>query len=297
MEAMYIILNHTLVQAEKALIPVSDRGFRYGDGVFETIAVHGGVPYRFDWHLSRLKKALEAIRMTMRVDYLRDECEILLEANRIKEGLLRIQITRGVGGRGYLPAADAKPTSVVETLPPAELPVGPVTLMASSFGKIPPSALPVYKHCNALNATLARMEAADNGCFDALMLGEKGTLADTSSANIFWVRQNTLFTPALECGALSGSVRAALLECSPYPVREVRATVATLAGADAVFLTNVAWKIVPVGELKPLGLRWQSERTAQFFRAILLKDMDRYSREHRERWQSVGAEQRAPNYA
>jgi branched-chain amino acid aminotransferase len=286
---MYIILNHVLVQAEKALIPVNDRGFRYGDGAFETIAVQDGVPYRFAWHLSRLKKSLEAIRIPMDIAFLRDECEILLEANRLKNGLLRLQITRGVGGRGYLPEPNTTPTCVVETLPFLDAPLEPVAIMASSFAKIPSAALPVYKHCNGLNPTLARMEAADHGCFDTLMLGENGFIAETSSANIFWVKNKKLFTPGLECGLISGSIRAALLEISPYPAKEVRATVATLADADAVFLTNVAWKVLPVSELKPLGLRWNSESTAQFYRAVLNQDMARYSQEHRAEWHSVVA--------
>jgi aminodeoxychorismate lyase len=279
---MYVILNHTLVQAEKALIPVSDRGFRYGDGIFETIAVQDGAPYRFDWHLSRLKKGLEAIRIPLSVDFLREECPILLEANQVKNGMLRIQITRGAGGRGYLPNIDATPTCVVETLPLADIPSAPVSLLASTYAKISSSALPVYKHCNGLNYTLARMEAAHNGCFDALMLGENGYISETTSANIFWVKNKKLFTPGLECGVLSGSIRAALLDISPYPVKEVRATVATLADADAVFLTNVAWKVVPVAELKPLGLRWSSESTAQFFLAVVHQDMARATQKRRE---------------
>lgn len=278
---MYVILNHTLVQAEKAMVHVSDRGFRYGDGMFETIAVYDGVPYRLDWHLSRLKKGLEAIRIPLYVDFLRNESAILLEANHVKDGLLRIQITRGAGGRGYLPNADATPTTVVETLPPVDIPSTPVSLLASTYAKIPSSAIPVYKHCNGLNHTLARMEAAENGCFDALMLGESGHVCETTSANIFWVKNRQLFTPALECGAMSGSVRSALLEISPYPVKEVRASVAALADADAVFLTNVAWKILPVAELKPLSLRWHSENAAQFFLAVLHQDMKRYSENQR----------------
>lgn len=277
---MYIILNHTLVQAEKAMVHVSDRGFRYGDGLFETIAVQDGVPYRLDWHLSRLKKGLEALQIPIGVDFLRDECPILIDANHVKDGLVRIQITRGNGGRGYLPSADATPTCIVETLPPADIPSEPVSLLASTYAKIPASAIPVYKHCNGLNHTLARMEAAKYECFDALMLGETGYVCETTSANIFWVKNKTLFTPGLECGPMSGSIRAALLEISPYPVKEVRASVATLADADAVFLTNVAWKVLPVAELKPLGLRWHSENAAQFFLAVLHQDIKRYSEKY-----------------
>ncbi len=195
--------------------------------------------------------------------------------------------SRGNGGRGYLPSADATPTCIVETLPPADIPSEPVSLLASTYAKIPASAIPVYKHCNGLNHTLARMEAAKYECFDALMLGETGYVCETTSANIFWVKNKTLFTPGLECGPMSGSIRAALLEISPYPVKEVRASVATLADADAVFLTNVAWKVLPVAELKPLGLRWHSENAAQFFLAVLHQDIKRYSEKYLQKFLSV----------
>jgi len=286
---MYIILNHMLVQAEKALIPVSDRGFRYGDGAFETIAVQGGVPYRIEWHLSRLKKGLEAIRIGTEIDFLWDECRILLHANKVQDGLLRIQVTRGSGGRGYLPSDNVISTCVVETLPTVTIPSEPVSLMASSYTKIPAATLPTYKHCNGLSATLARMEATDYDCFDALMLGEGGSVAETSSANIFWVKNKKLFTPKLECGALSGSVRSVLLERSPYPAEETRATVATLASADSVFITNVAWKVLAVNELKPIGLRWDSARTAQMFLDLLNQDMAKYVHEQQAQWQDAKA--------
>lgn len=253
---VYVVINGKTLPAENAFISVQDRGFRYGDGAFETIAVHGGKPSRLEWHINRLSQGLKAIHIRFDTAMLPDSCHRLLQANQVREGLLRIQVTRGIGGRGYLPEM-AEPTYVIETLPLPEIPKQPVSLWLSSYQRTP-SALSRYKLCQGLNSTLARMEAAEHNCFDALMLSEDGFISETSSANIFWVKDHTLYTPSLDCGCVEGAMRAAIIEQPPYPLKEIKARIEVLQNADAVFITNVAWKALPVSELKPAGMRWDS---------------------------------------
>ena len=284
---MHIIRNHALAQAENAQISIHDRGFRYGDGLFETLRVHAGVPYRFEWHMGRLARGLEAVRIEYDTAGLADDCRALIHANRMQNGLLRIQITRGAGGRGYLPEPDTQPNCLIETLPLPDVPAQPVDLWGSSYARMPLSALPVNtKLCQGMNAILARMEAADHECFDALMLGENGDISETSSANIFWVKDGVLYTPPLLTGALDGATRAAVMELSPLPVKEIRAGLVALAEAEAVILTNTVWKALPVGHLKPAGLFWKSTEAARLFRDLLTKDIERYSQTHGSRWQA-----------
>lgn len=271
----HAIINGKTVPAAKARIPVQDRGFRYGDGVFETVAVHHDAPYRLDWHLKRLARGLAAVRISFATDTLEKQCRALIKKNHLREGLLRIQVTRGSGGHGYLPAKETKPLYVIETLPPPDIPKKPVTLWLSSYRRISPDALPVrYKLCQGLNQTLARLEAKENGCFEALMLNARGEICEAASANIFWVKNNTLYTPSLACGAMEGSMRAAIMKLSPCPVRQVRATLKILAKAEAVFLTNAAWKVLPVAGLEPAGLRWDSGRQAALFGRLIKADIE-----------------------
>lgn len=273
----YVIINGKTVPAGKACLSVQDRGFRYGDGVFETIAIHGGVPYRFDWHIKRLARGLAAARIAFPTDGLDKECQALITRNKARDGLLRIQVTRGAGGRGYLPDRKAKPLYIIETAPLAKIPQTPVTLWLSSYRRISPAALPVrYKLCQGMNQALARMEAEDKGCFEALMLNAKGEICEAASANIFWIRDGTLYTPSLACGAMEGAMRAAIMQLSPYPVKEVRANIRALIKAETVFLTNVAWKILPVAGLKPSGHRWHSRRQAGLFAAALKADIEKH---------------------
>lgn len=280
----YVFLNHQLVKKEDARISVEDRGFRYGDGVFETLAVHGGVPYQFDWHMERLSAGLAAIKLPCDMNHMREECRVLLRKNQLGEGTLRIQVTRGTGSQGYLPTGSS-PTIVIETaaLPPS--PAKSVKLWVSAAQKIAPGALPVqHKLCQGLSSTLARIEAAEKRCFDALMLNAQGHICETGGGNIFWVKDGVLYTPALSCGVLSGSTRAAVLRLSPFPMQEITANLSAIENADAIFITNTAWKALAVNRLEPLGYCWNSADITQQFYMLLCGDREHYAQAHRIDW-------------
>jgi len=271
----YVIFNGKLTEECDVYISPNDRGFRYGDGVFETVLIHGGRPYNWDFHWKRLSEGLAAVRMNLDISVLPSLCSELLLANNFNAGLLRIQITRGVGGRGYLPERTIPPTLLIETM---VLPAPPnaITLWLSNYAKISPKALPVnYKICQGMNSTLARIEAAENNCFDGLMLNEAGQICETSSANIFWLKDGVLYTPTLSCGVLDGSIRNVIIRLSPYPIQEIAAGVEELRNAESVFITNTAHKIVSIRELKPLGISFNSNDLAKQMLHLLDTDIAR----------------------
>ena len=284
-QANYVMMNGRLLAAQEALVSVHDRGFRYGDGAFETIAVRGGVPCWFAWHMQRLKAGLDAIKIQFSVGTLQAQCRTLLHQNSVMDGLLRIQITRGLGGRGYLPEPHAKPTVIIETMPVSPHPPSPAKLWLSGIAKLPMR----YKLCQGINSTLARMQAAEHDCFEALMLSDKGIVSESSSANIFWLKGGKLYTPSLNCGVLEGATRAALLRLKPYPAEEVEIGVETLKKAEAVFLTNVVWSALAVGSLLPEGACWESMQLAKQMRDVIDKDRKEDCIRHRQEWQSSGA--------
>ncbi len=280
----YAYLNHTLIPSHEALIPVTDRGFRFGDGVFETIRVHQGVPYRFEWHMERLIAGLKATHIPFDVNGLQAECANLLKRNQCSEGLLRIQITRGSSGSGYLPA-DGTPTCLIETLPLTPAPAEPISLFLSSYRRIPAACLPVSaKLAQGMNSTLARMEAREHGCFEALQLNTSGIIAECSSSNIFWMKGNTLYTPALDAGVLDGSMRAAILSLYPHTIHETHADMDALAGADAVCITNSAWLALDVSSLQPLQNTWNSADMARMLNQHIHDDMQLHVAAHRSHW-------------
>lgn len=273
---MLACLNGRFIPAGQPCIRAQDRGFRFGDGVFETIAVTRGLPYQWDFHVQRLQAGLAALSIGLEISGLFMDALELLARNEVSEGMLRIAVSRGAGSRGYLPLPECTPLVLMETLPLPSRPEEGVTLLFSEIEKISPRALPVSCKIAAvgLNSTLARMEAERAGCFDALQLNARGEICETSSANIFWLRDGTLYTPALSCGVLSGSTRHALMRLSPWPVIEGVFMPDTLRGAQAVMLTNAGLPVVAVNRLEPADWTWQSVATAQQIENLLQKDRE-----------------------
>lgn len=272
-----IYMNGQFLSAEQALIPVADRGFRFGDGVFETIRVYAGVAYQLEWHLERLQRGLTAIKIVCGVQ--RAACNQLIEKNNLQNGFLRIAISRGVGSHGYLPQADIKPTIVMETLPLSDVPES-ASLYLSQFRKTSPSSLPTnYKLAQGMNSTLARMEAQEHGCFEALQLTPDDFVSEASSSNFFWVKDDVIYTPALEAGCLEGSTRAALMRLTK--IEEIMALPSGLESADEVFITNCAWGVLPVTSLKPQGWNWKIGKIAKQLQTALKHDIEQYAYQHR----------------
>lgn len=240
-------INGDYIGRAQAHLSVQDRGFRFGDGLFETIACYGGQPYQWDFHMDRLARGLAALRITAPAIEWRMIIDELLTRNLVRDGFIRIAISRGVGSRGYRPLPDITPTVVIECMKRPEMEETPAKLWVSSqIRPSHPSLLTRFKTAQGLSSTLAVMEARDAGHDDALMLNEKGHICETSSANLFWVNNDTLYTPALDTGCLEGSTRAAVLRLSPVPVTETHAALEKLTHADGAFLTNCARGIRPI---------------------------------------------------
>ena len=250
-------LNGRFVRADRAAIALSDRGFRFGDGVFETIRLVGGVPYQWELHMARLLSGLAALKITPPEIHWPFYVASLIRKNKAVDGVLRIAVSRGVGSRGYLPHPPGMPaTWAMEYLPPLDLPLAPYRLWLSSIARIPPQCLPTqYKLAQGMGSTLAALEAVENDCDDALQLTPDGLISEASSGNIFWVRDGQLNTPGLETGCLAGTTRDAVLRLSSIPVHVVADGISRLQGAEAVFLTNTRLGIFPVAEVQPMG--WQ----------------------------------------
>jgi aminodeoxychorismate lyase len=284
----YVFINNKLLDSEKATISFEDRGFRFGDGVFETIAVTSGVPYHFDWHMERLRKGLHAIKISANLHQLHEQSRRLLKENQLKDGVLRIQVTRGIGSRGYLPDSKhpkAGATIVVETTPPPPPAPEAASLIISSYEKITAESMPVqYKLCQGLNATLARIEATERGAFDALLLNRDRMLCETSSGNLFWLKDGILYTPMLSCGVLEGSMRAAVMRLSPYPVKEVRAPLADLENAQDVFITNALWPLVAIHRIEGVATNYTAS-LAPTIKALVIRDQHEYISANAIRWQ------------
>jgi branched-chain amino acid aminotransferase len=264
---------------DQACVSIEERGFKFGDGVFETIRIYDSIPYQWDLHLARLKEGIDALNIPAKLSPLYGLCQELIARNEVKEGLLRISISRGIGSNGFLPtnsSAEAT-TLVIETLPLPAPQKEPVDLWISSFQKVSAKALPVHvKLMQGVNSILARMEAVEHGCFDALMLGDRAQICECSSSNIFWYRDNTLFTPSHMAGIMAGTTREAIIRLFPK-VKEGLFLLKELYQADEVFITNTSYQIVPVKSLASMKLNWDNFTISRQIQKLLDQDIASYA--------------------
>lgn len=279
-------INGRFLPSARATVTVADRGFRFGDGVFETIRLEQGVPYQWETHMERLALGLAAIGIREELP-LAAMARKTLKRNAAKEGFLRIAVSRGVGSRGYLPfPPDMPATFVIEYLPPLPALELPLTLWLSSWAKIPPQCLPgKFKLAQGMNSILAMQEAVAHGCHDALQLTPSGMLSEAGSANLFWIQGGILHTPSLETGCLGGTTRDAVLRLSPLPVKIAQAPLSALGGADMVFVSNARLGIHPVAQVLPNS--WQfATRHPDFLmlQQALADDRARYRKRHAKEW-------------
>ncbi len=248
----YCSVNYQIKLENEASISINERGFLFGDGIFETCRIKDGKIDSYQSHLNRLKLGLEAIKIDFDLSKLEENTTQLITKNNLKEGIVRIYISRGNGSIGYLPKPNIKPLIIIQTKNLPKKPTGPINLWVSKLTKISNKSLPVsYKLAQGLNSTLAKIEAQENNCFDSLLLNDKGEICETSSANIFWVKDNILYTPHKDCGLLLGTVRQKIIDLSPIEVKEVKFNLDQLLLADEIFITNVSYKILQINQILP----------------------------------------------
>lgn len=253
---MWIQLNDRCVPEAQAVVSVSDRGFLYGDGVFETMRAYRGNVFLLDEHLNRLAASAAAlsIRLPRTTLQIRDDIQRILDRNSLDDAVVRITISRGSGRRGPSIAGADTPTYVLtaDTVPPGMdgRHARGIHLGVASVRRVSGDALPAgAKHTNYLNAILAVEEVARVGADDAILLNAGLHVAECATANIFHVREGRIWTPHPSAGLLSGVTRACALELARHAgllVEESLFGVDALLDADEVFITNSVLGLCPV---------------------------------------------------
>jgi aminodeoxychorismate lyase len=254
-----VFLNGRFVPEAQAVVPITDRGFLYGDGLFETLRVRGGQPVWWDRHLARLERGAEFLKIFLPwpANELRKFAVQLTERNAMPESVLRLTLSRGTGSRGYSTGDSNSPTLAMTLHPLPPIP-GSVRLITSSIRVQAGDPLSSFKTANKLLQVLARTEAESRGADEALLLNTDNRVAEAAASNLFWLADGTVGTPPISEGALAGIAREVLLEaCGKrgIPARERSLNPVELIRSDGVFLTNSAMGIVPVSELDGASIR------------------------------------------
>jgi len=234
-------------------LPLDDRGLLLGDGLFETLLVIDGAPVWWGEHMARLRRGCLALGLPEPAedDALACARQALAELPAHPRAALRLTWTAGSGGRGLDRPAILAPR-LLASLAPAPQPTIPLRLATASVRRNAGSPASRHKTLAYLDNVLARREAQAAGADEAVMLNTAGEVACAAAANIFWVEDGELFTPALDCGVLDGLARAAVMARAAtlgVALSEVRAGAEVLGRAEAVFLTNSLVGLRPVATL------------------------------------------------
>ena len=252
---MTVFLNGQFVPEEQAVVSVFDRGFLYGDGLFETMRVFNGRIFRWEQHLARLQRGLEFLKLNVSLNpaNLRDVADRLIDENRLPDSLLRLTVSRGVGKRGYSPVGADKPTVVMSVHPAPTLSAQNGWKAVISTVRLPAGEeLATHKTCSKLPQILARMEADAAGADEALLLNTEDLVVEGASSNLFWLEGKQVCTPPLPAGILAGVTRAVVLEIChelQIPTRESALTARQLPGTQGAFVSLSSLGIVPISSL------------------------------------------------
>lgn len=269
-------MNGEFVPAASASVSIFDRSFLYGDGLFDGTRCHGGHLFEWPLHLERLRRsaAFLGIRIPFDDATLEAAARELVARESLSDAFVRIQLSRGVGRRGYSPRGAESPLIVLtaHAMPGGGDPDRIVEWrMVTSRLRLPAGdVLGNHKTSSKVAQVLARMEADEAGVEESLLLDTDGHLAEGASSNLFWIVDRELRTPVLGTGALAGVTRQWVLREAPAfglrPV-EVRAGPQALWDSDGVFVTLSSLGVVPVVSLDGRPLR-RSEAVLGLHRAL-----------------------------
>lgn len=258
-------------------VPVADRGLNYGDGLFETIAVFHGAACLWQPHLERLAEGCRRLGMDMPDAALLD-AEAKQLCRGVAQGVLKVLLTRGAGGRGYWPLPGVQSRRILSLHPWPDYPKTHWTSgiqlrwCDTPLGLNP--QLAGIKHCNRLEQVLARSEWDDGDIAEGLMCDVRGQVIAGTMTNVFIVKAGKLYTPKLDQCGVAGIARAQVfavsenlgLSCEQRDVSREQ-----VMQADALFLSNALIGIWPVARLADKRFSsndWPHEMMAQVMERV-----------------------------
>ena len=253
---MKIYLDGQFVSEADATISVFDHGLLYGDGVFEGIRMYHNRVFKLKEHIERLywsaKALLLEIPMTQQemIDATVETCR----QNNLRDGYIRLLVTRGKGTLGLDPRRCPKPSVIIiaatiQLYPEKYYQEGLTIVTVPTTRNLVNSVNPAIKSLNYLNNILARIEANNAGVEEAIMLNSEGFVAECTGDNVFIVQKGRLYTPPLSAGALYGITRNTVLDVAKdlgIHSAEPNLTRYDIYNADEMFLTGTAAEIIPV---------------------------------------------------
>ncbi|MCV9877715.1 aminodeoxychorismate lyase [Brenneria izbisi] len=239
---------------QQEMLPVSDRATQFGDGCFTTARVDEGRIIWLERHIARLQYAAERLMLPL-IDWTQLSAEMIQAAQGCRQGVVKVMLTRGQGGRGYGAQGGTQPTRIVMQ---ADFPAHyirwreqGISLNLSPVALAKNPLLAGIKHLNRLEQVLIRLHLDQTSADETLVLDTSGALVECCAANLFWRKGNQVYTPDLSCAGVDGVARQhilSLLAVADFEVHIVTEPLGTLEDADEVLVCNALMPVIPVNQ-------------------------------------------------
>jgi len=253
---MYMYINGDVIKEDEARISPFDHGFLYGMGLFETFRIYEGHPFLLLDHLERLNQGLAVLGIERNIskEEVIKALELLLERNKLENAYIRLNVSAGVGEVGLQTDPYTSPNIMmfVKPLKQAEGLYAKEAQYVTVRRNTPEGSWRLKSH-HYMNNLLAKKEIGKRMDVEGFFLTQDGFLAEGIVSNIFWVIDNTLYTPAVQTGILNGVTRSFVLELASnrgLSINEGFYTPDLLLKASEVFVTNSIQEIVPITKLE-----------------------------------------------
>jgi len=260
-----VYIDGRFYPASEAKVSVYDHGLLYGDGVFEGVRVYDGLVFKLREHVDRMYDSAKVIKLDipMSKEEMVKAVVEALKVNKIRDGYVRIVVTRGVGDLGLDPRKCPRPTVIIiadaiQIYDTGAKEKGLTAIISSIRRDSVDATSHEAKTLNYLNSILAKIEANNAGVDEAIMLDHRGFVSEGTGDNIFIVKDGVVYTPPRTAGILPGITRACVIQlCKELGVRVVEKdiTVVELYTADEVFVTGTAAEVMPITVIngRPIG--------------------------------------------
>lgn len=264
-------MNGEIVRKEEAIVSPFDHGFLYGVGLFETFRIYDGFAFLLKDHLERLQKGLADLQIekSFHIGKVKDDLTLLLEKNGYQNAYVRFNVSAGIGELGLTTDPFSKPNVIIFVKPLASATNDIFEKKAKllNLRRNTPEGSYRLKSHHFLNNIFAKRELGNSTDVEGVFLTENGHLAEGVVSNLFWVKNDTIYTPTVDTGILNGITRQFVIKLAEhhgFMVSEGYYKPEALNDADEIFITNSIQELVAISEWNGLSYPGAQGKMTQF---------------------------------
>ncbi|MHC4322035.1 MAG: aminodeoxychorismate lyase [Planctomycetota bacterium] len=255
----FIFLNDKIIPETEGNISSGDRGFLYGDGVYETLRSYNGKPFKLAEHLERMRYSSEQLKISFAYTNadIGEWINELIEKNSSQDAYIRITLSRGTGGGRLQMDDNIEPTTLIQVKPltPYDIKLYEegISLVVSNYRRSTSCPISRHKSTNLLKSIILKEEAKKRSAHEAIIMNTDEYVAECVVSNVFFVNNGSVVTPSLDTNILPGITRRTVLDIckeSGIPAGEELFKVEALLNANEVFITNSLMEIIPVSKIE-----------------------------------------------